>query len=145
MIFKNKVKYQMYKILVEFNKCHNIYETEIIICKNLNINENDFSFALRQCVENHFFDGIDCSIMETNNTVFEYKDYIFITYSGYEFIKNYYSFFKKLLWHFFVVITTAIITVIISNYLSETNQAGNFCNNSTKNEFVCIPVSNNSD
>ena len=145
MIFRNKVKFQMYKTLIIFKKCNDIFKTQNYICKKFNIQESDFTFIIRQCVENHFIDGISCSQSISNLTHTDYCEHIYLTYSGYEFMKDYYSFIKKLLWNLFLIITTAIITVKVNNFFSKPNQIINPTNNVVSNDTICVPVCQNSN
>ena len=140
MILRNKVKYQMYKTLMKFKKCNDISKTQNYICKKFNIQESDFTFIVRQCVENHFIDGINCSQSLNNTTHASYSEHIYLTYSGYEFMKNYYSFIKKLLWNLFLIITTAIVTVKVNDFFSKSNQVINPANHIVSNNTISVPV-----
>ncbi len=143
MIFRNKVKYQMYKTLITFKKYNDISKTQNYICKKFNIQESDFTFTIRQCVENHFIDGINCSQSLDNTTHIIYSEHIYLTYSGYEFMKEYYSFIKKLLWNLFLIFTTAIVTVKVNNFFSKPNQIINPTNNVISDKVICVPVCQN--
>ena len=145
MFFRNKVKYQMYKTLINFKKFQNISKTQNYICKKFNIQESDFTFIIRQCVENHFIDGIKCSKSINNYTYAIYSENIYLTYSGYEFLKDYYSFVKKILWNLFLIITTAIITVKVNDFFSKPNQIINPTNYVISDKSICVPVCQNTD
>ena len=145
MIFKNKVKYQMYKTLISFKKYNNIFKTQNYICKKFGIQESDFTFIVRQCVENHFIDGINCSQSLDNTTHAIYSEHIYLTYSGYEFMKDYYSFVKKIIWNLFLIITTAIVTVKVNDFFSKPNQIINPTNNVISNKSICVPICQNTN
>ena len=145
MIFRNKVKYQMYITLIKFRKYNDIFKTQDFICKRFNIQESDFTFIIRQCVENHFIDGIDCSQSSNNLTYAIYNEHIYLTYSGYEFMKDYYSFVKKLLWNLFLMITTAIVTVKVNDFFSKSNQIINPSNHVISDNTICVPICKNTN
>lgn len=123
MVFRNKNKYLMYKILIKFNKCKSIFETQEYIINKFKLEEWYFSYLIGQCVEHHLIDGIVVSKSINNHYHTVYTENIYITYNGYEFLKNYYGLIKKILWNLFLIITTAIITVKINNWLSSTEQS----------------------
>lgn len=125
MIFYNKNKFLMYKILIKFNKCKSIEDTQIFIINKYKIDKKDFSYLISQCVEQQLLNGIIANKTANNYYHIFCSENIYLTYYGYEFIKNYYGWIKKLLRDLFLIFITAIITVIINNELDNTNQIHN--------------------
>lgn len=124
MIFRNKTKFLMYKTLTSFNKTHDMQKTQDIIISKYSLKDNDFAFIISQCVDNHFIDGIFYDKSANNRFMTIYKKYMYITYNGYEFVKNYYSFILKLLRDLLLILATALVTVNVNNWLS-TEQTSN--------------------
>lgn len=145
MIFRNKNKYLMYKTLLKFNKCKSMQETQKFIIKKYKLDEWFFSYITDQCVEMKFIDGIKSTTSMSNRYHTTYSQNIYITYNGYEFLKNYYGFIKKVLWNLFLIITTAIITVIFNNKFSVSNENINTGDNVFPNDTININVCNNSN
>lgn len=121
MTLYNKSKRNMYLVLSTFNKHNDIFKTQKHICKKLKIDEKEFAQIVSECVAHNFFDGIKSSSSINNCKHIVYCEHIYITYSGYEFLKNYYDFIKSFLWNLSLIITTAIITVVINNKFSNFN------------------------
>ncbi len=143
-MFFNKLKYQMYKLLTKFNNCKSLDETKQYICQKFKIdNDNDFNFIVSQCIDFGFIDGISYSNSISNHIHIIIRDNIFITYNGYEFLKNYHTFIKKILWNLFLIIATAIITVKVNDYFSKTNQVSNVRNQIISNNPICIKICKN--
>lgn len=117
MIFRNKNKYLMYKTMIKFNKCNSMPKTQEFIINKFKLDDYYFSYIISQCVEQHYIDGIVVSKSINNHHHTVYTQNIYITYYGYEFLKNYYSLIKKIIWQLLVIITTATITVNINNWL----------------------------
>ena len=145
MIFRNKNKYLMYKILIKYSKCNSMVETQKYIINKFKLDEWHFTYLIGQCVEHHLIDGIVVSKSINNHYHTVYTENIYITYSGYDFLKNYYGFIKRILWNLFLIVTTAIITVLIENKFSNSNQDIN-----TRNEVVpqcssCFEICNYSN
>ena len=131
MVFRNKTKYLMYKTLTMFNKCKSMPETQKFIINKYKLDEWYFAYITTQCVEMHLIDGITSNTSMSNHHQTTYAQNIYITYNGFEFMKNYYGFIKKVLWNLFLIITTAIITVNFDNWFSTTKQINNpecYCN-----------------
>ena len=147
MLVRNKVKFQMYNFLVMFNKCNSIEKTRKDFCKKFKFNDNDnnFEFVVSQCLDNNFLSGITYSTSVSNNYYLVYSENIYITYTGFEFLKNYYSFLKKILWNLFIIITTAVITVIANNKLSNSNQKIDTTNKVISQDSTCCVVCNDSN
>lgn len=124
MFSKNKVKHNMYKILKSLNKTN---DYELTKNKLLNsMSEVDFNYAIYECDRQHLLDGFICTKGAVNNNVFiKVPKRFYITISGYEFIKSYYSNIKNLLRDLFLILTTAIITVVINNKWSNTDECRN--------------------
>lgn len=140
MIFANKSKRQMYLTVLKFHKCKDIKETENYICKKLNITDIEFSQIIYECVSSHFFDGIKCSGSMSNKKYNVYSQHIFITYFGYEFLKNYHGFIKKVLWELFLIITTAFVTVLITNKFSISDKYVNISDNIVSQYPICPKI-----
>ncbi len=125
MIFQNKNKFLMYKTLLKFNKCKSIKETKDFIINKFNIDDWYFSYLIGQCVELQLIDGIKVTKSINNHYHNVYTENIYLTYNGYEFIKNYYGWLKKLLRDLLLITITAIITVLVESKLDTTNQVHN--------------------
>lgn len=125
MFLRNKNKFLMYKILHKFENCKSIGDTKNFIVNKYKIDENYFSYLIGQCVEQQLFDGIKITTSINNFYHNIYSKNIYISYNGYEFIKNYYGWLKKLLRDLFLIIITAFVTVVINNNLDNTKQIHN--------------------
>ena len=143
MTLYNKSKRNMYLVLSAFNKHNDISKTQKHICKKLKIDEDKFAQIVSECVAHNFFDGINSSSSMNNRKHVVYCERIYITYSGYEFLKNYYDFLKKLLWNLFLIVTTAIITVAINNKFSNSNQDICRINQISSQKCSSIKICNN--
>ncbi len=144
-MFRNKVKFLIYKTLTNFNKTKDLHVTQKYIINKYKLQENDFGFILEECINNHFLDGVISSKSMNNHFSTIYKDYIYITYNGYEFLKNYYGFIFKLLRDFSLIVITAIVTVFINNELSNSNQTVNVCDDVIPQDVSLIKITNNCD
>ncbi len=145
MIFRNKTKYLMYKTLIKFKKFKDLHITQDYIIKKYKLRENEFGFIINECVNYQFIDGVVQSKSINNHFSHIYKDYIYITSKGYEFLKDYYSSIFKLLRDFLLIGVTAIVTVLINNELSNSNQTVNICNDVVPQDISFIRVTNNCD
>lgn len=143
MIFKNKVKYNIYTFLSLLNKNHNYVETYNVLLQK--IHENDLNLAISECVDNHFIDGVAYRKGKLKNEFyFCHSENVYITYNGHEFLKNYYDTILKLMRDLFLIIATAIITVLITNKFSVPNQDVNICDEIFSKNIICSKVCNNS-
>ena len=122
MILYNKSKRNMYVVLKTFNNCNDIFKTQKLVCEKLKIDEITFAHIISECVSNYFFDGIKTTTSVSNLKYNIYSEHIYISYNGYEFLKNYHGFIKRIAWELFLIITTTLITIILTNYFSDTNQ-----------------------
>lgn len=145
MIFRNENKYLMYKILIKFSKCNSMQQTQKYIINKFKIDEWYFAYLTGQCVEHHLIDGIVISKSINNHYHTIYTENIYITYNGYDFLKNYYSFIKNVLWNLFLIITTATITAIINNEFSTSNQGVNIRNEIMSQCSSCFEICDYSD
>lgn len=128
MIFHNKVKHNMYIFLKSYNKYHNYDKVKQLMIEK--IDENDFNFAVSQCIDNHFINGIRYTSEKTTNYIhINHSEILYITYYGFEFLKNYYGNIKNLIRDIFLILITAIITVIINNKWSNLDECNNIVNN----------------
>ena len=125
MVFRNKNKYLMYKTLNYFNKHYDIEKTQVYIIKKYKLEEFYFAYIISQCIDHKLIDGIDDSTSLNNHHHLVYTENIYITYNGYEFLKNYYGFAKRFIGEILLVIFTATVTVLVNNYLSKTEQSIN--------------------
>lgn len=141
----NKSKRNMYFVLSAFNKYNDMLKTQNYICNKLKITEDKFAQIISECVAHNFFDGIESSASINNRKHITYCEHVYITYSGYEFLKNYYEFIKNLLWNLFLIIATAIITVMINNKFSDSNQNTCVANQITSQNCSCIKICNNTN
>ena len=115
----------MYKTLTKFNKCNSIKETQTFMINKYKLDQSYFSYIIGQCVEQQLIEGIVISKSIGNHYHAVYTENIYITYNGFEFMKNYYIWIKKLLRDLFLILMTAIITVKINNWLDHSNQVHN--------------------
>ncbi len=145
MTLYNKSKRNMYLVLSSFNKYSDIFEVQKRICRKLKIDEVKFAQIVSECVERNFFDGISSLSSANNHKHNVYRDQIYITYSGYEFLKDYYGFIKKVVWNLFLIVTTAIITVAINNKFSNSNQDICRFNQISSQNCGCIKVCDNTN
>lgn len=145
MFSKNKFKYQMYYFLNSYNKNHDINKTKNKMIDKFKIDEEKFWYVVYQCVEFKYIDGIKCSKSINNHIHTILLKHIYITYLGYEFIKTYYEFIKKIFWNLFLIITTAVVTVIINNKFSNSNQRVNSINDIFPQNIKSVKVGNNSN
>lgn len=145
MIFRNKNKYLMYKILLKFKKYRCMPETQDYIVKKYKIDEYYFAYIIGQCVEMNLLDGIHSSKSINNYYHNVYSENIFITYNGYEFLKNYHSKFYSLLRDLFLIFVTATVTILINNEFSNSNQSNNIFNDICSKDAVCSDICNNSN
>lgn len=145
MIFRNKNKYLMYKTLVKFNQCKSMTETQDYIIDKYKLDSWYFSYIISQCVEMKLIDGIKSEPSMGNNYKTTYAKYIYITYNGYEFLKNYYGFIKKVLWNLSLIFITAVITVLINNKFSNFNQIINISDNVTPKHIICSKICDNTN
>lgn len=125
MIFRNRNKLLMYKTLLKFDKCKSINDTRKYIINKYKLTEDYFTYLIGQCVELQLIDGISVNKSINNNYFNVYSKNIYLTYNGYEFIKNYYGWLKKLLRDLLLITITAIITVLVENKLNPTKQVHN--------------------
>lgn len=135
----------MYKLLKKFNKCNSMPETQKYIIKKYNLDEWFFGYITKQCIELELICGISISVSMSNRHITTYAKNIYITYQGFEFLKNYHSTIYKLLRDLFLIVLTATITVLIDNKLSNSNQNINTTDNVTSDSSVCSAVCNNSN
>ncbi len=145
MLFRNFSKRNMYIVLKNFNKYKDVYKTQEFVCKKLKLDEASFANIVSECVLNHFFDGIATSSSVSNLKHNVYSDHIYITYNGYEFLKNYYAFLKRILWELFLIITTAFITVAFTNWLPNGNHNVGTIQDIISNKACCIEICNEPD
>lgn len=132
----------MYLLLKSFNKYKDIYKTQEFVCRKLKLDEASFANIVSECVLNHFLDGIVTSSSVSNLKYNVYSDHIYITYNGYEFLKNYYAFLKRIVWELFLIITTAFITVIFTNWFSDRNHDVSTIQDFISNKTCCIEICN---
>lgn len=125
MIFQNRNKLLMYKTLLKFDKCKSINDTKEYIINKYKLTEDYFTYLIGQCVELQLIDGISVNKSINNNYFNIYSENIYLTYNGYEFIKNYYGWLKKLLRDLLLITITAIITVLVESKLDPTKQVHN--------------------
>lgn len=125
----------MYTFLINYNKYHNYDKVKKIMIKK--IGENDFNFTVSQCVDNHFISGVRYSNSTTTNYIhINRSTTLFITCYGFDFMKNYYANIKNLIRDLFLILTTAIITVIINNKWSNLNECNNIINNVFSQDII---------
>lgn len=120
MIF-NKSKKQIYFLLKDFDKTNNFNKSLNNTQLKFKIDDYTLDFRINECVSNHFVDGIQSSSTDDNSYVIDFSEHIFITYNGYEFLKNYYGFIRKGIIQLLIIVITAIVTVLANNYLSNSN------------------------
>lgn len=140
MLFRNVSKRNMYLLLKSFNKHKDIYKTQEFVCKKLKLDEASFANIVSECVLNHFFDGIETSSSASNLKHNVYSEHIYITYNGYEFLKNYYTFLKRIVWELFLIITTAFITVAFTNWLPNSNHDADTFQDFISNKTRCVKI-----
>ena len=140
MLFRNISKRNMYIVLKIFNKYKDMFKTQEFVCKKLKLDEPTFANIVSECVLNHFLDGIATSSSVSNLKYNVYSEHIYITYSGYEFLKNYYAFLKRILWELFLIITTAFITVVFTNWLPNSNHDVDTVQDFISNKTRCIKI-----
>lgn len=149
MILRNKNKYLVYKTLLKFKKYGCMFKTQDYITKKFKFDEYYFAYIVGQCVEMKLLDGIRTSKSINNHYHNVYSENIYITYNGYEFLKNYHSKFYSLLRDLFLIFITAVvtatITVLINNKFSKSNQSNNIFNDICSKETICSDICNNSD
>ena len=126
MIFNNS-KRQMYFLLKDFNKTKDFKLSVSNMRNKFKLDEHNTSFRIYEIVTSHYIEGINCNKTMSNTYINTLSNHIFITYSGYEFLKDYYGFIKRIIWELFIIITTAIITVMANNKFSVSNQDINLC------------------
>lgn len=130
MIFRNKVKYNMYKFLTLLEKNHDYNKTYQELSSK--IDDYSLNFAIYECINKGYIDGVIYSKGKLNNQIsLIASKNVYVTYYGYVFIKQYHATAKKIIWHLFLMAATAIITVEINNLLSLPKQTSNpecYCN-----------------
>lgn len=141
-MFFNKSKRQMYFLLNDFNKTNDFKLSMNNTKDKFKIDDYTLGFRINECVTNHFINGIHSDATASNRYICNVSEHIFITYNGYEFLTNYYSFIKKILWELLIIIVTATITVIINNKLSNDNQITNITDNVASQDFVSSEICN---
>lgn len=144
MIFRNEVKYNMYRFLLSLKKSHDYKKTYQEL--SLKIENSNLDYVIAECVDNHFIDGITYSKGKLENDIYLHcSNKIYLTSTGCEFIKNYYSYIFKLLRDIFLIFVTAIVTVLITNKFSVSNQDINLTCHIASQDGSSIIVCNNSD
>ena len=121
MIFNNSKK-QMYFILKDFNKTKDFKKTIENTKNKFKIYDNKLGFRINECVNRNLLDGINTSHSINNSQHSVLCEHIFITYNGYEFITNYHSKAKSIIRDILLIVITAVITSLVNNYLSKSDQ-----------------------
>ncbi len=142
MIF-NISKRQMYFLLKDFNKTKNFKSSIANMSSKFKMDNSTTGFRVYEVVANHYIEGVNCNKTMANTYVNTLSNYIFITSSGYEFLKDYYGFIRKILWELFIIVTTAVVTIMLNNKFSISNKDTSSSNNDASQCVSNIGVFNN--
>ncbi len=142
-MFRNKVKRNMYKFLKKLDKTHDYDVTKNYMLNK--ISEHNYKIMIKECIDKQLIVNVKYYLSIGCTIEVQELDNIFLTYNGCEFIKNYYSYILKLLRDFLLIIVTAIVTVLINNELSNSNQTVNVCDDVIPQDVSLIKITNNCD
>lgn len=118
----NKIKKRIYFLLKQFDKTNDFQKSVELTKSKFKLDDNQMNFYIDECIKNYYIDGVKSSRPMSNSIYLIYCSHIYLTYNGYEFMKNYYSLLSRIIFEILLIIITAIITTVVNNEWSNSNQ-----------------------
>lgn len=148
-IFKtNQIEIGIYNFLIVFHKTNNLDKAIEAIKIRLNCDDEYARYIVSECVKSNYFDGINIS-KSVNHCIFlDIRQHMYISRVGYQFIHNYridkFNFFWIPLKNLIIILLTAIITVLVTNSLSDSKQSLDIGNHIFTQDMIHSKICNNS-
>ncbi len=141
----NKIELGIYTFLDSFDKSNDYKKSKQSIIDKLNCDDKYANFIIGECDNSNYFSGLSVNKNCLNQTLIDIRENLYVTRDGYKFIHQYeldnFNFFWIPFKTFFLILATAIITVIINNCFSNSNQSINIVDDVTsQKEVICEVV-----